>query len=158
MHAEATLLEATRRLRLAMEASRVSTWDTDLRTRRVYMSEGWAELLGEEKKETTTTVDALMAIAHPDDLRRVVAATMSVMKGESAQYVEEHRVRTRGGDWRWVRSAGRVIEHDRDGRALHMAGTNVDIHENIEGVLQVIQDALKQGPSKKREEHSGSPP
>ena len=125
--AETELLEAKQRLQLAMEASQVSTWDADLRTRRVHLSDGWAKLIGEAPGETTTTIEALVALIHPDDRVRIIAATLAVMKGESEQYSEEHGVRTRGGEWRWVRSGGRVVERDRNGRALRMTGTNVDV-------------------------------
>jgi diguanylate cyclase (GGDEF)-like protein/PAS domain S-box-containing protein len=139
------LLEAKQRLQLAMEASGISTWDTDLRTGRVVLSEGWARLLGEPPKETQTTVEALMALAHPDDLARVLAATVEVMKGAAEQYSEEHRVRAGGGEWRWVRSSGRVIERDAGGRALRMAGTNVDItqRKHAEEALRISEDRLQ---------------
>ncbi|TAK41919.1 MAG: EAL domain-containing protein [Betaproteobacteria bacterium] len=143
--AERDLIDAKQRLQLAMEASGVSIWDTDLRTGRVYLSEGWAKLLGEPPGETQTTREALMALAHPDDLPAVVAASVAVMKGEAEHYSEEHRVRTRSGEWRWVRSGGRVIERDRDGRALRMAGTNVDITERkrAEEALRLSEDRLQ---------------
>lgn len=143
--AELDLIDAKQRLQLAMEASGVSIWDADLRTGQVYLSEGWAKLLGESPGETHTTIEALMALAHPDDLPRVVAATVAVMKGETEHYSEEHRVRTRGGEWRWVRSGGRVIERDRGGRARRMAGTNVDVtdRKQAEDALRLSEDRLQ---------------
>jgi diguanylate cyclase (GGDEF)-like protein/PAS domain S-box-containing protein len=142
---ERALMDATRRLQLALEASGVSTWDTDLRTGRVVMSDGWARLLGQPSRETETTVGALMELAHPDDLARVVAATVGVMRGVAELYSEEHRVRAAGGDWVWVRSSGRVIERDANGRALRMAGTNVDITErkHAEEALRNSEDRLQ---------------
>ena len=143
--AEVDLVDAKQRLQLAMEASEVSIWDTDLRTRRVYLSEGWAKLLGDPPGETRTTIEALVALAHPDEVATVVAASVAVMKGKAERYSEEHRVRTRSGEWRWVRSSGRVIERDRSGRALRMAGTNVDITERkrAEEALRLSEDRLQ---------------
>ena len=124
---QADLKEAHRRLQMALEASQVSIWITDALTREVYLSEGWAELLGDEPKETLTTVDLLLEITHPDDRDRVAKGSLAAMRSDTAEYVEDFRVRTRSGDWRWIRSRGRVIERDAQGQALRMAGTNIDI-------------------------------
>lgn len=125
--AGAALLEAKERMDLAIEASGAAIWDTDLRTGEVYLSEGWGRMLGEEPKATRTTLAALMAITHPDDLERVAAASLSAMRADSPEFCEEHRVRARSGEWIWVRTGGRVIERDANGRALRMTGTNFDV-------------------------------
>ena len=114
---------------MALEASGVSIWETDLLTGEVNLSEGWADLLGEQPGMTRTTLTALMALTHPDDLGEAVRLSMEAAKGVRAEYTEEHRVRSRSGEWRWVLSRGKAAERDADGRALRMIGTNVDITE-----------------------------
>ena len=124
------LAEAKERLQLALEGSSASLWDTDLHTGEVYMSEGWAELLGEPRGETRTSVEELAKIVHPDDVKRVRQVQLDAMKSKSVEYAEEHRVRTRAGNWIWVLSRGKVVERDAGtGRALRMTGTNLDITE-----------------------------
>ena len=128
--AERALTDAKERLQFALEGSSASLWDTDLRTGEVFMSEGWAELLGRPRAETRTSVEALAGIVHPEDLERVRRVQVDAIKSKSSEYAEEHRVRTAGGIWKWVLSRGKVVERDAaTGRALRMTGTNVDITE-----------------------------
>jgi PAS domain-containing protein len=63
---------AKERLEMALDGSNVVLWDTDLRTKRVYLSEAWSRMVGrEEDGETVTTVADLLAMLHPDDVEAV---------------------------------------------------------------------------------------
>jgi len=125
---ERALGEAKERLQLALEGSSAALWDTDLRSGEVFLSEAWAEMLGLPRAVTRTTVAELSMIVHPEDLARVARMQLDAMKGSSAGYAEEHRVRTPAGNWIWVLSRGSVVERDPGtGRALRMAGTNLEI-------------------------------
>jgi diguanylate cyclase (GGDEF)-like protein/PAS domain S-box-containing protein len=124
---EGELAAAKERLELALEGSTASLWDTDLRSGKVYLSEGWAEFIGRPRAPTVTTIDELMQRVHPQDLPRAVKVSAEAMKGERADYVEEHRYRTESGDWKWLQSRGKVSERDERGRALRMTGINIDI-------------------------------
>jgi diguanylate cyclase (GGDEF)-like protein/PAS domain S-box-containing protein len=139
--AERALGEAKDRLQLALEGSSASLWDTDLRTGEVYLSEGWAEYLGQPRANTRTTLDALIRMVHPDDLPQVLRESMLAVKGERDGYAGEHRLRTPSGSWKWVLSRGKVVERDpATGRALRMAGTNLDVTER-KRAEQAMRDA-----------------
>ncbi len=119
---------AKERLQLALDGSGAALWDTNLLTREVVLSERWAQMLGEPPGETRTTVERLMALVHPDDLQDAVDNSRRALTGETSEYAGEHRVRMRDGGWIWILSRGKVVERDAaNGRALRMAGTNVDI-------------------------------
>jgi PAS domain S-box-containing protein len=120
--------ESNERLRLALGASRACIWDRDMRTDAVYLSEGWAELIGAPPGETRTTLKALLALVHPDDAGAAVGMAAEAIKGRREEYANEHRIRTVSGEWRWILSRGRVLERGADGRALRLGGINMDIH------------------------------
>ncbi|HET9736244.1 MAG TPA: PAS domain S-box protein, partial [Burkholderiales bacterium] len=124
---ERELAAAKERLELALEGSNACLWDTDLRSGKVYLSEGWAEFQGKPRAPTATTVGELMQGVHPQDLPRAVKLSMEVVKGERADYAEEHRYRTADGGWKWLLSRGKVNERDAEGRAVRMTGINIDI-------------------------------
>ncbi len=115
------------RLDLALQGSRLAIWDADIAAGRIYLSEGWAEMLGDTPQETFTDVTSLLKIVHPDDLEHVSAMNLAALKGASPEYHVEHRVKTHGGGWKWILSHGRVVKRDAAGRALRMTGTNADI-------------------------------
>jgi diguanylate cyclase (GGDEF)-like protein/PAS domain S-box-containing protein len=128
--AERSLGEAKERLQSAIEGSNYSIWDTNLRTGEVYLSDGWAELLGQPRAPTRTTVEELAAKVHPEDEPRVRRSQLETMQGKREAYIAEHRVRTTTGEWKWIQSRGKVVERDAaSGRALRMTGTNFDITE-----------------------------
>ena len=130
------------RLESALDGSSVALWDTDLRTRRVYLSEAWSAIIGAPRGETTTSTEELVGMLHPDDVDIVRRASLEAIKGLRQNYALEHRVRTRAGEWRWIISRGRVTERDASGRALRMIGTNVDITERRR-LEEAIQSAAQ---------------
>ncbi|OGA14240.1 MAG: hypothetical protein A3H32_01875 [Betaproteobacteria bacterium RIFCSPLOWO2_02_FULL_63_19] len=124
--AEKALNETRARLELALAASQVCTWDYDLRSGEIVLSESWAEMVGAAPGETRTTFIALTELVHPDDLAPLRKILTEVLKGLRQEYAVEHRVRKRTGEWRWIVSRGRVVARDARGRAIRMIGTNLD--------------------------------
>lgn len=125
--AEIALHRSEQRLQLATDASGIVIWDTDLRDGAVYLSERWAAILGAPAGATHSTLAALMEITHPEDLQHVRVSSIRALKGQTAEFSDELRVRALDGNWRWIHISGRVIERDAAGRALRMMGTNFDI-------------------------------
>ena len=121
------ITRANERLDLALQGSRLAIWDADITGGKIYLSEGWAEMLGNSPRETVTDSQALYALVHPDDRERVAGVFIGALKGALPEYRVEHRVRTRGGEWKWILSHGQVVSRDAAGRVLRMTGTNADI-------------------------------
>jgi diguanylate cyclase (GGDEF)-like protein/PAS domain S-box-containing protein len=143
----AELRAARERLENALDGSSAALWDADLRTGRVYLSEAWNSIVEGPGGESVADMKDLGALMHPDDVEPMQRAAVEALKGLRPSYSAEHRVRTAGGEWKWILSRGRVTERDPDtGRALRMIGTNMDItdRKRLEEALQsVVQtDAL----------------
>jgi signal transduction histidine kinase len=51
------------------------------------------------------------------------------IEGERATYAPEIRMRTKGGDWKWIQTIGKVIDRDEDGEIARAAGIHLDIDE-----------------------------
>lgn len=135
---------AQERLQLALGGGQLAVWDADAESGKVWLSEQWTEMLGAVPRETWTTIEELVALAHPDDRERLLHAVVAVMEGERAGYVEEHRVRRASGEWCWILSQGRVTERAANGRAARISGTNLDIsaRKRTEQELQRLTEQL----------------
>lgn len=126
------LIKSRERLGLALDGSNLALFDWDIVSGEVRLSEQWQLMMGGEKAETVTAIEALQQMVHRDDLPRLQHSLAQVLKGAERFYELEHRVRTPRGEWRWVLSRGKVTERDSEGRPLRMVGTNADITEGKE--------------------------
>ena len=126
-HALADSQDSKKRLERALESARLALWEVDVASGRVHLSEGWAEMIGAPPGDTHTTVDGLLALTHPDDRAAILQVASDAVSGKGEGYDSEHRMRRHDGEWIWVLDRGRVIERDASGRALRIAGTNVDV-------------------------------
>ena len=123
------LRDTQERLERAMDAANLALFEVEVATGRVYLSESWAVMLGRESAPTQTTIKDLLEIVHPDERDKLWNLGLEGIKGEAVNYEVEHRVRNAKGEWIWVLSRARVVEHDGNGRVVRMAGTNIDITE-----------------------------
>ncbi len=138
--ARKALADARQRLDLALDASRVTVWETDVGTGETVLSEAWAELLERPPGETHTTVAELSALVHPSEIAELKRTSMEVVRGKRDHYAVEHRVRAASGQWKWILSRGQVVERDpATGRALRMMGTNLDINARKVAELRTEQ-------------------
>lgn len=127
------------RLELALAASGVCTWDYDISTGEVVLSDSWSHIVGARAGVTHTSFAALANRVHPDDLTALSLALAEVMKGQRGEYSVEHRVRHADGDWRWIVSRGKVVARDIYGRAARMLGTNLDVSERKQTEARLLQ-------------------
>jgi diguanylate cyclase (GGDEF)-like protein/PAS domain S-box-containing protein len=127
--AQDRLARSEERLNLAIEGPGLALFDWDIPGNRIYHSAQAAALRGAAPVAATLTPAELRQFVHPDDLDQLMKEKVRAIKGECDAYVAEYRVRSECGGWVWVRSRGRVVERDVNGRALRLAGTDADISE-----------------------------
>jgi PAS domain S-box-containing protein len=122
---QAELRDGEERLRSALEAAHMATWEWDLATGAVRWSEGAERLFGEGGGPGT--VDGYRARIHPDDRPAADEAVRSALEG-GRRYSVRHRVLEPGGVVRWLEGHGRV-DRDREGRPVRTRGTILDVTE-----------------------------
>ena len=122
--AEAALHEREERLRLALTAGQMVTWDWDLRTGAIT----WGDDVGVFRREGCphdgTAADVLRFI-HPDD-RPLVRDTVSRAVKDGGACEAEARVMTRDGTRAWVALRGRAFV-DAAGAPIRMLGVAMDV-------------------------------
>lgn len=135
----ATLRESEQRLRLAIKAADLGTWDWDLATGELLWSDRCKEMFG-YPPETAMTYELFLAALHPEDRDRVDAAVQEALR-TGAPYDVEFRSLWRDGTVRWVSSVGSVFGDSQDGPFLFMRGVAVDITVRKRAEAQAAEHA-----------------
>jgi len=117
------------RLKFALEGSNDGLWDWNVVSGDMYFSPRWQTMLGYRPGEVEGHARTRERMIHPDDKPEVMKVLREHLKGRTATYETEHRVRTRSGDWLWILDRGKVVERDDIGRPLRTVGTITDISE-----------------------------
>jgi PAS domain S-box-containing protein len=120
------------RLRFALDAASMGTWDWDLTTNVVQWSDNLPILHGLPPGAFDGTFASYEREIHPDDRERVLdSARRAVVDG--VPHDVEYRIVGTDGTVRWCEGKGRV-EH-RDGRAVHMSGVCMIVTRRKEAEL-----------------------
>jgi PAS domain S-box-containing protein len=141
---ELALRDSDERLRAALEASRMGTWDWNIQTGVIQWSDNLESLFGLEPGEFDGSYEMFASCLHPNDRDRVQAAIQhSIDTGE--EYDIEFRVVYPNGNIRWALSRGKIF-YDQDGQAIRMAGNDIDITERkrVEAELQESEERFRQ--------------
>ena len=126
----AELALSEERWKFALDVSIQGVWDWDLAGQTMYVSPGWRALLGIDDGDwqPASPTDWRRRI-HPDDVDAARARLQAHLRGETAGYAGEYRMRHRDGRWLWVLNRGKVVQRDASGRATRAVGTLVDVTE-----------------------------
>ncbi len=123
------LSETGERLQLALQGGNLSLWDWDLARQRLTCDEHFASTIGCDQRALSSSPNLVRERVHPDDIAAVQGALTEQLRGNSAYFESEHRLRHEDGHWLWVQVRGRVVERNAEGRALRMVGTLLDISQ-----------------------------
>lgn len=102
--AELALRDNEARLRLAIEAAQLSTWELRLKERQRILGENYAEVVG----AAPAAPEEFLALIHPADRARFQAALTATLE-QGVPYNLEYRVQLPNGETRWLASQGRVV-------------------------------------------------
>ncbi len=143
------------RLELAMHAASLGSWDWNVSTGEVFFDQLWSSFTGYTADEGESGSRTWNNLVHPDDKLRVLRALKSHLDNPATYYEAEYRLQANTGEWRWVLDRGKVVETDRTGKPLRMAGIYFDItdrkrieeqlHDNAErlrGIFETARDCI----------------
>lgn len=141
---EAALRESEERLRVALEAGKMATWDWDIRHNRVVWSAQLEPMLGLAPGAFQGTFEHFADLVHSQDRQRVQAAVQQAIN-TGADYQIEFRMRHTDGTVSWVESRGRVY-YNAAGEPVRMTGIHHDITERkqVAEALHTLNASLEQ--------------
>jgi len=125
---EQALLDNEQRWELAVTGANDGIWDWNPQSGEVYFSERWKTMLGYRSDEIGSSVDEWVSRVHPDDLDFTMSEVQRHLRGETDYYQNEHRMRCKNGEYKWILDRGRALI-DEQGQAVRMLGSHSDITE-----------------------------
>ena len=136
--AEAALLSIGEMWAFSLEGEGDGVWDWEIPQKTIHYSRRFKEILGIYEESSDVDDFDFKDRFHPEEVERVSRAIHEHVKGLTANYVHEHRMRTDDGSYKWVITRGKVIKRSPEGRALRMLGTLTDTSER-----RMITEALQ---------------
>ncbi|MEG4282206.1 response regulator [Microcoleus sp. A006_D1] len=121
----AQLAISEERLRVAISASQMGTWDWNILTGEVVWSEGHELLFGLEKGSFAGTYAAFCACVHPDDQASISRAIAFSLENK-IEYQHEFRVIWPDGSLHWIAGRGQFFD-DGTGQSVRSIGVVWDI-------------------------------
>jgi PAS domain S-box-containing protein len=121
--------EEKEQLDFVLQGSNLAYWDWNIETNKVLRNERWAEMLGYTTHEMKETVKQWIDFIHPDDCDKAWASIENHLKGNTSIHELEYRMVAKDGRVKWISDKARIVQRDKTGKPLRMAGTHLDITE-----------------------------
>ncbi|MEX0702547.1 MAG: ATP-binding protein [Planctomycetales bacterium] len=140
---ERTLSEGEERLRLALEAGRMGTWQWSVASGEVIWSPGLERIHGREVGTFAGTFEAYQQDIHPEDRDRVLDTIRRSIE-ERREHHLEYRIVWPDGSVHWLEARGKLFLDDQ-GRPQKLLGVCADVSEakRHEAILRFLADASK---------------
>ncbi len=140
---EAQLRESEARLRLAVEAARMSIWEYDVRLQRLQPSSELAAFLG-LSTEDLRDIEAVRARYHPDDRHRIRADAEAALARGDRHFESEFRFYRTPEDLRWFQLRAEIIFSPAN-ETERVLGAIVDITDRklTENALKELRSSLE---------------
>ncbi|HYP13462.1 MAG TPA: PAS domain S-box protein [Bryobacteraceae bacterium] len=131
------------KLRIALRAARMGTWDWDIKSNRDTLDENLRELFGLSADHQVNTIEDFYALIHEEDRPHVIAS-FDRTRLEGVHLDTVFRVSRPDGTQRWLIDQGEVL-FDADGQPERMTGACVDVTErkNAEVALRESEERFR---------------
>ncbi|MFW6025443.1 MAG: diguanylate cyclase domain-containing protein [Candidatus Woesearchaeota archaeon] len=124
---EEELKRIKERLELAVNGAELGVWDWNIVSDEVSFNYNWKSMLGYDELEES--LNSWQSLIHKDDRYKVDKLLNEHLKGKSEIYEVEHRLKTKNGDYKWIKDIGKVVKRDINNKPLRAVGIHQDIDE-----------------------------
>ena len=130
--AEDALRQSEERYQLAMDAASDGLWDWDVPRDLMYLSPRYQIMLGYQPGELLHTISVWRQLLHPQDKAMAIEFWEQQLASSDESFQFVYRMRCKDGSYATVRSKGKVVFRDEQGKPMRVIGTTVDITQQIE--------------------------
>jgi PAS domain S-box-containing protein len=124
---EKALKESSSRLKMALEAANMGTWEWNLVNKQQFWSAQSQVLFGFQKPNSPFTFQEFINCIHPEDREKIKQAITYSLENKSA-YFEEYRIIKSPETINWIASQGDVF-FDTEEQEIRIIGIDMDITE-----------------------------
>ena len=111
---------------LAFRSAAEALWEWNFISGQVFYSTQWKHMLGFDEEEIGTAPAEWLSRVHPRDLTLLQEKLDLHLRGDSAVFECQHRLRDKSGEYRCVLSKG-LATRNPEGAPMRMAGSQSDI-------------------------------
>ncbi|HEY7987237.1 MAG TPA: EAL domain-containing protein [Methylophilaceae bacterium] len=142
-HNEKAFRFSAARLKVAADSGRVAVWEYNLQTEELIWDDSCLALYKLPREKFSGTFTEWSERIHPDDIVQTVTALQQAI-ASGREYNAEFRIIWPGGEVRYIKVHGRVIQDQPHG-ASHVIGTHWDVTElkQTEAALRSREGHLK---------------
>ncbi len=142
--AEAARRLSEERLRLALDAAGMMSFDWDIQCDSVTQSASTAPAFDLFQHWTADVVAEVLALVHPQDRARFAAKVAAALESADGRYSNEFRVVQPDGRIAWLSESG-LVEHDAQGQPTRLIGLSQDItaRRQVEEALRQANERLR---------------
>jgi two-component system CheB/CheR fusion protein len=116
------------RLSRAMRTAGMAWWEWDLTTDRLDVHAEGECILGYDCATMDNDSAYWFSRVPPEEIDHVRTTLDDCINGVTDEWLCEHRYMNAAGEYEWVLDSGKVTRRGRDGKALEMAGTTMNIN------------------------------
>ena len=148
------LHDSEERLNLALSGTKAGLWDWHIPTGKAVFNDLWANMLGYELKELEPlSIKTWERLTQPEDLIKSEELLELHYNGKTEIFECEIRMKHKAGHWVWILDRGMVVERNKTGSPVRMAGTHIDISrlKKVELELTVRNEELREAREKAEE-------
>ena len=124
------LVVSEQRLRLALEAGKMGTWEWDVLGARLVWSPEEERLYGLPPGAFSGSIEEYRERMHPDDREQALAMVMEALQRKASTQHILHRIVKPDGEVRWLDSHARLL-YDA-GQPVRLVGVSTDVTERLE--------------------------
>ncbi|WP_299404991.1 response regulator [Acaryochloris sp. IP29b_bin.148] len=137
--ANQSLRHIQERLELAIESSDAGWWHWQVQTGELEWSPSYIQMFGFEEGELQANYDTWKSLVHPEDMVWIQEKLDAHLQDSSGPYAFDYRMQTKSGEWKWISNLGKVVERDKQGQPLRMAGMHIDVSDRKQSEVKLHQ-------------------
>ena len=133
------------KLNFALTSAKEGLWEWHITTNTLTLNDLSLSLIEYEARDVGSSFESFMHLLHPEDHQKTNDELQRHLKGQSASFRSEFRIKTKKGNWKWMLCNGRISRVNEAGEPTYMIGTflDIDIRKRSEAQLQESQERLR---------------